>query len=120
MSTSPLRTLKSARPSRDIVQGSTFVISVVEGPDSGSSYTLDASSARMLIGQSPVCAIRLCDPEVSRRHSALLVEGDRLSILDLGSTNGTSVNGVIVEKAFLHGGEAVRVGRSVLTIERGA
>jgi hypothetical protein len=120
MSTTPLRTLKSARPTRDAVQGTTFIVSVVEGPDSGASFTLDASSSRMLIGHSPVCAIRLRDPEVSRRHSALMVEGDRLSILDLGSTNGTSVNGVVVEKAFLHGGEAVRVGRSVLTIERGA
>src|SRR6185295_2779659 len=43
------------------------------------------------------------------RHLALFVEGDRLALLDL----------VTVEKAFLHGGEAVRVGRTVLMIERG-
>lgn len=120
MSITPVRTLRSARPSRDAVPGSTFIVSVVDGPDTGASWTLDASSSRMLIGQGLVCAIRLRDAEVSRRHSALMVEGDRLSILDLGSMNGTSVNGVVVEKAFLHGGEAVRVGRSVLMIERGA
>lgn len=119
MSTTPLRTLKSTRPIRDAALGCTFVLTVVDGPDSGSSFTLDASSARMLVGQSPVCALRLRDPEVSRRHCALVVDGHRLSILDLGSTNGTTVNGVVVEKAFLHGGEAVRVGRTVLTVTRG-
>src|SRR5690606_12569112 len=106
MSTTPLRT--------------PFVVSVIEGPDTGAAYTLDASSPRMLIGTSPLCAIRLRDPEVSSRQSVLVHSAGRLAIMDLGSARGTSVNGVLVERAFLHGGETVRVGRSVLVIERGA
>jgi DNA-binding NtrC family response regulator len=56
---------------------------------------------------------------VSRRHASLAVGGSHLQFIDLDSTNGTTVNGVHVKEARLVGGEAVRVGRSVLTVQRG-
>jgi DNA-binding NtrC family response regulator len=67
-----------------------------------------------------VCSLRLSDPEVSRRHAALTVSGNHLQILDLGSTNGTTVNGVTIREAQLHGGEAIRVGSTVLSVRRDA
>ena len=98
-----------------------FVLAVVDGPDAGLVVTLDSEGAsRTLIGQSPVCTIRLTDPEVSRRHAAIAVDGDRLSLIDLGSTNGTTVNGVTVKEAMLQGGEAIRIGRTVLSVRREA
>ncbi|MBL8613465.1 MAG: sigma 54-dependent Fis family transcriptional regulator [Myxococcales bacterium] len=100
-------------------QSGVFVLAVVEGPDAGKVFTIDASApSRALVGKSPVCAMRLDDREVSRRHAALAVAGRALQIVDLGSTNGTTVNGVSIKEAFLHGGEAIRVGASVLSVQR--
>jgi DNA-binding NtrC family response regulator len=96
-----------------------FVITVVDGPDAGLVLTIDASGPnRALIGNSPVCSIKLTDREVSRRHAALSVSGNTLQLLDLGSTNGTTVNGVIVREVGLIGGEAIRVGQTVLSVKR--
>jgi DNA-binding NtrC family response regulator len=100
--------------------GSTFVLAVVEGPDTGLIITLDASGPRALLGQSPVCSLRLTDPEVSRRHASLAVTATHLQLIELGSTNGTTVNGVAIKEASLHGGEAIRVGSTVIKVQREA
>jgi DNA-binding NtrC family response regulator len=96
-----------------------FVVTVIEGPDAGASLVLRSSEPRALLGQSPVCALRLSDREVSRRHASLEVTGDALRLTDLGSTNGTFVDRLAIDGARLRGGELVRVGASVLRIERG-
>jgi len=111
-----VRRTRFSRPSA----GTAFVITVVEGPDAGLVTSLDATGpTRALLGQSPVCTIRLTDREVSRRHAALTVTDSSLVVLDLGSTNGTTVNGVLVKEAELRGGEAIRIGSSVLSVKRG-
>jgi DNA-binding NtrC family response regulator len=113
-------TIRRTRFTRPPPAGSAFVITVVEGPDAGLVVSLDATGpTRALLGQSPVCTIRLTDREVSRRHVALTVTDTKLMVLDLGSTNGTTVNGVLVKEASLQGGEAIRVGSSVLSVRRG-
>ncbi len=113
-------TIRRTRFSRPPAAGSAFVLTVVEGPDAGLVTSLDATGpTRALLGQSPVCTIRLTDREVSRRHAALTVTDTKLVVLDLGSTNGTTVNGVLVKEAALQGGEAIRIGSSVLSVKRG-
>lgn len=115
-----MATVRRTRFSRPPPAGSAFVLTVVEGPDAGLVTSLDATGpTRALLGQSPVCTIRLTDREVSRRHAALTVTDTKLVILDLGSTNGTTVNGVLIKEAILQGGEAIRVGSSVLSVKRG-
>lgn len=115
-----MATIRRTRFSRPEAAGSAFVITVVEGPDAGLVTSLDASGpTRALLGQSPVCTIRLSDREVSRRHAALTVADTKLVVLDLGSTNGTTVNGVLIKEATLQGGEAIRIGSSVLSVRRG-
>jgi len=60
------------------------------------------------------CDITLSDPDVSRRHAAIQIMAGELSIEDLGSTNGTFVNGVqITERHTLSGGDEVRIGSTV-------
>src|SRR5262245_29336614 len=99
----------------------TYAFVIVEGPDAPRSFRLDpASPSRPLIGQSPSCDLRLSDPEVSRRHAALELVGRRVRITDLGSTNGTFVDGVAIGEAFLRGGEIVRVGATALRVEPSA
>ncbi len=97
-----------------------FVLRVMSGPDSGKSFPVDAHSGeRVLVGQSAACAVRLADPSVSRRHAALELAGSGLRLTDLGSTNGTFVEAVRVYDAALTGGEAVRLGDTVLRLEVG-
>jgi DNA-binding NtrC family response regulator len=115
-----LRRKSFTRPTPAAEKAASFVLAVVDGPDAGLVVTIDANGPRVLLGQSPVCTARLSDPEVSRRHAALTVVGTHLQILDLGSTNGTTVNGVTIREAQLHGGEAIRVGSTVLSVRRDA
>jgi DNA-binding NtrC family response regulator len=96
-----------------------FALIVATGPDAGQRFVIDgAQPTESLLGQSPICAVRLTDPEVSRRHLALEIVGARLRIRDLGSSNGTFVGGVQIVEALLSGEEQLRVGASTLQIER--
>jgi DNA-binding NtrC family response regulator len=114
-----LATMRTQEPGADAPD--TFSIVVVEGPDAGAAVLVDAAApSRVLVGTSPVCSLRLRDERVSRRHASLRSHGRALVLTDLSSTNGTCVSGVSVREAMLHGGEAVRVGRSVLSVMRGA
>lgn len=95
-----------------------FDLFVIEGPDTGKTFRLDGTQpSRLLVGQSPACEIRLTDRQVSRRHAALDLCGRRIRLNDLGSTNGTFVDGVAVMDAFLRGGEVVRLGATALRVE---
>jgi DNA-binding NtrC family response regulator len=98
----------------------TFVLDVIEGPNVGMSMTLDASQpSRAYVGKSHICQMRLTDPKVSRRHMALDLVGDELRLTDLGSTNGTSINGVRLMDAFVQGnGELVHLGETTIRISR--
>jgi transcriptional regulator with GAF, ATPase, and Fis domain len=92
---------------------------VIEGPDAGKSFLLDPNApTRLLIGTSVVCGIRLADHAVSRRHAALEPVGRRYRLTDLGSTNGTFVDGVAVVEAFLRADEVVRCGSTAFRIEK--
>ncbi len=74
--------------------------------------------SRMLVGSSEACALRLVDPMVSRRHFALDLGEEGLRITDLSSTNGTTVDGVLLIEGILRGGEIVRVGQTAIRVDR--
>jgi len=96
-----------------------YRVTVVAGVDTGASIELDvATPTRALVGQSPVCALRLSDPTVSRRHFSLEVTARGLHLSDLGSTNGTFVSGVLVGEVWLRGGEDIRLGDTQLHVEQ--
>ena len=94
-----------------------FRVSVIDGPDRGARVVVDGS-ATLLVGQSPVCALRLADATVSRRHLEIEIVGSRLRVRDLDSSNGTYVGAFRVIEALLEGGEIVTVGASRLHVER--
>jgi len=54
---------------------------------------IELGEGRFVIGRSPSCDLPLEDPLVSRRHACILLEGDGAAIEDLGSRNGTLLNG---------------------------
>lgn len=95
-----------------------FVMRVVAGPDAGTVLTLDPMSPpHAVLGVSSSCTIRLTDPHVSRKHIALSATPTHAILVDLGSTNGTRVNGVLVREARLYGGEQIAIGRTVIAVE---
>jgi DNA-binding NtrC family response regulator len=99
---------------------SPFVLTVIEGPDRTKQFTVEPSHpGRILIGKSEACDVQLTDPAVSRRHCAVEVVGHRLRLTDLGSTNGTVVDGVALLAGFLSGDEIMRVGSTALKVETG-
>jgi len=97
---------------------SAFTLTVVDGADRGMAFTIQGSDPAVLLGQSAVCAVRLSDPEVSRRHASLEIRGSALRVADLGSTNGTRVDRLSVEAALLRGGEVVEVGSTRIRVDR--
>jgi hypothetical protein len=69
------------------------------------------------IGRMPDCTVPLADPNVSRRHAEVRRDGDRVFLVDLGSTNGTRVNGVPVHQRQLVDGDVVTVGITAFRYE---
>src|SRR6476660_8877430 len=81
-----------------------FVLEVIDGPDRGRALSIDASEpSRAYVGKSHICQLPLSDATVSRRHLAIDWAGDQLRLTDLGSTNGTTINGVRLMDAFVQG-----------------
>ena len=94
------------------------VLTVVEGPDRGAVFNVeDTAGRRVLIGQSPVCDVRLSDRTVSRRHAALEVDAGVLRLVDLASSNGTSVGTLRIRDVVLGGGEIIQLGTTKLRVE---
>src|SRR5262249_2357988 len=97
-----------------------FLVTVDAGPDRGRTLRIDGGMVtRALVGQSATCELRLTDRLVSRRHAAFELEGGRLRITDLGSTNGTRIGGIAVASAWLEGGEHVELGATSLRVAPG-
>jgi hypothetical protein len=69
------------------------------------------------VGRLPECDITVVDPNVSRRHAEIQSRGDGFVVVDLGSTNGTRVNGVRVTERELHDGDELGFGNVRLTFQ---
>ena len=74
---------------------------------SGKRFPIE-EGAELLVGVAAHCAVRLNALDVSRTHALVTCQHDRVLVLDLGSTNGTFVNGRRVREAELTAGDAVR------------
>jgi hypothetical protein len=75
------------------------------------------SDHALVIGRLPECDVVLPDSNVSRRHAELRRKGDGVFVTDLGSTNGTRVNGTMVREQLLASGDEVTVGATRLIFE---
>ena len=82
----------------------------------GTSREVDQQ--KLVIGRSRDCDIQLADANVSRRHAELRQEGASYWIVDLGSTNGTEVNGKRVKRAKLRTGDRITLGSTEITFDR--
>ena len=85
--------------------------------EDGVRTELAFAGERVRIGRSIDNDIRLSGHQVSRHHAQLEREGDAVWAMDLGSSNGTEVNGERIDRRRLEPGERVRIGRAELSIE---
>ena len=69
------------------------------------------------IGRLPECDVALSDPNVSRRHAEVRRRGNDFVVVDLGSTNGTRVNGAGVRERRLNDGDEIALGGTVIRFE---
>lgn len=90
-------------------------VSVSRGRDSGAAVQLD--DAPVVIGTSAECDLVLTDDTVSARHCELSMDGGRLVLRDLGSTNGVRLGGVRVREAFPEPGTTLELGQTQLVLE---
>jgi hypothetical protein len=79
-------------------------------------YAKLPTSGALSIGRDAAADLVLPDSFLSRIHFHIQVEAGRIFLVDLGSTNGTHVNGLRITRSELRHGDAVRAGRSVLRL----
>ncbi|MDR3621306.1 MAG: ATP-binding protein [Paludisphaera borealis] len=91
---------------------------VIQGADQGKRFEFKTSPVPL--GRDNSNAIRLHDTEVSRRHAEIRLEDELYRIVDLGSANGTFVNGHLVDQAPLHTGDRLQLGQTVMLYNEGA
>lgn len=101
-------------PSSDIddvpsLDEGTGMLVVIRGPNAGARYLLDRDET--VVGRHPDCEIFLHDVTVSRRHSEFRREDGAFVLRDLGSLNGTYVNGDRADERRLTTGDEVQIGR---------
>jgi pSer/pThr/pTyr-binding forkhead associated (FHA) protein len=70
-----------------------------------------------VIGRREDCDLRIPLGEVSRKHCRLVRDGDVLKVEDLGSSNGTFLNGQRVQEALLSPGDSIQVGPVVFVLQ---
>ena len=92
-------------------------VEVVSGPSQGTTYEL--AKDRVLIGRSPDCDIALRVPEMSRYHAQFIRTDDGYSLEDLGTSNGSYINGQrVVDRVPLQDGDRIHAGAVILVYRR--
>jgi serine/threonine-protein kinase len=90
---------------------------VLSGPHVGRTFTFEQHDT-FLIGRSDTAHLYLPDDRFFSRHHCLLeISPPRCFLRDLGSTNGTYVNGVKVQETYLRNGDQIQGGQTVLAVE---
>jgi len=95
-----------------------FCLRVTSGEPGGTIYLIGASP--LTIGASPSNLLCLSDRRVSRAHCEVFTRGELCIVRDLGSTNGTYLDGVMIVEAVVSPGAKLRIGNTELSIERHA
>src|SRR5688500_7776984 len=91
-----------------------FRVEIVSVAAGGAPSAWTSSGERCSVGSNPKNDVVLSDRTVSRFHAEIRIEEAGAKIKDLGSRNGTTVDGVQVQEAWLREGSTIRVGNTTL------
>jgi pSer/pThr/pTyr-binding forkhead associated (FHA) protein len=101
---------------KDDGQQDRAILKITEGSGKGQSMEITSS---LTIGSRPDSDLRIEDPTVSRKHAEISRTAEGFLLQDLGSTNGTFLNGVRVDRAYLRDGAVVTVGETSMVFGAG-
>ncbi len=111
------QSVKKNRPFENKSEGDPdYFLEIIEGPDEGQKLLL--RDAEVIIGRHGQCDLVLHDLEVSRRHIKLVSGENGWWLDDLGSTNGSFVNGQRIKHQMVAPGDRIQAGQSVLVIKK--
>lgn len=91
-------------------------VSLILVRSDGTSREFPVPSDRVTVGRQKECRLRIPVASVSRKHCELSIEGDRVLVRDLGSSNGTYVNRQRVQEQEVVAGDLIAVGPAVLLV----
>jgi len=92
-----------------------YALRFISGKYQGGEFPLPPSK-ELVVGRSSELDMVLVEDMVSRRHAKITVTGDQIFIQDLGSTNGTFVNGEKIKRARLQEGDRILIGTSIIKL----
>jgi DNA-binding NtrC family response regulator len=87
---------------------------VIDGPDRGLELELPAIG--VVLGTDPACDVVQKDPFVSRRHASVAPQAHGFAVADLGSRNGTVIDGVGIGRVVAPPGACVRIGKTLVQL----
>lgn len=96
-------------------QGKSFALRFISGKYQGGEFPLPVDG-EIVIGRSSELDMVLVEDMVSRRHAKITVTGGQIFLQDLGSTNGSFVNGERIKRAKLNEGDRVLIGTSIIKL----
>jgi pSer/pThr/pTyr-binding forkhead associated (FHA) protein len=106
---------KAPPPASTAKAGKRYALRFISGKYQGGEFPLQ-DNQEIIVGRSSDLDMVLVEDMVSRKHAKLTVNGDQIFIQDLGSTNGTFVNGEKIKRARLKEGDRVLVGTSIIKL----
>src|ERR1700733_10175021 len=95
-----------------------FVLRFISGKYQGGEFPI-ATDKQIVVGRSSDLDMVLVEDMVSRKHARIAMQNEQIWIEDLGSTNGTFVNGEKIKRARLKEGDRVLIGTSILKLIAG-
>lgn len=96
--------------------GARPVLRIIKGPYTGQEFVL--GDGLFSIGRDPSCDLFLNNTTVSRVHASLVIDGASAKVRDEGSTNGTWLDGNVVDEAPLAQGSVLQIGTFEMVFER--
>ena len=106
---------QSAWVPQGVIVSDVYALKFISGKYQGGEFPLKGDK-QLIIGRSSELDIVLVEDMVSRKHAKITLSGGKITIEDLGSTNGTFVNGEKVKTSRLKEGDRILVGTSILKL----